>query len=496
MNKSILLQNGTEAMPAKYTEFPLAEFNENPLIQALPPIADKQTIIKKLMVTPDYNEKERYIEGTYRTHMVNRLFQLFQPLPIHLEVWNMIQTLMLQGYLARNPFDKTYIKYINETGKEIINRSFDINSRPNFRSTSGCGLFLGHSGVGKTTSINRVLSNFPQVIVHSEYKGMHFNQIQLVWLKLEAPVNSSLKAICLQFFMKVDEVLGTNNYKKHISRNSSVDNMLPLISQVAHNIGLGLLIIDEVQNIKKRGSDQIMNFLVYLINSGINLCLIGTPGAYDLFGREMRITRRLTGNTEIIYNNLKNNSEFSFLLESVWNYQWTQNFVSYNDEFKDLFYEETQGISDLMVKLFVYSQQEAILTGQEKLSVKLVKKVAREKFKLLQPMIEAIKSGNPHKIAKYEDIRRIDWEQDVAKEIVELKQRPLNRRKIKSTRDEQVEMPAIKTKSKKIKHNEYRKDDLRFLQIQGIKEEKDPYQVLNENGYIEDATKWVRNEEI
>ncbi|MBW9234345.1 ATP-binding protein, partial [Leptospira santarosai] len=137
--------------------------------------------------------------------------------------------------------------------------------------------------MGKSTSVNRVLSNFPQVIIHNEYNGQHFNQIQLVWLKLDAPSTSSLKALCLQFFMKVDEILGTNNYKKYVSRNASVDIMLPLISQLAQNIGLGLLIIDEIQNIKNRGADQIMNFFVSLINAGVNLALIGTPGAYALF---------------------------------------------------------------------------------------------------------------------------------------------------------------------------------------------------------------------
>ena len=479
-----------EAIQAKYTEFPLVEFNDNPLIQALPPLADKETIIKKLMVKPIYNKEEKFAEGTYRLHMIDRLFQLFQPLPIHIEVWNMVHSLILQGYLARNPFDKNYKKYINETGKEIINRSFDINSRVNFRSTSSCGLFLGFSGMGKTTTINRVLGSIPQVIVHNKYKGHHFNQIQLVWLKLEAPVNTSLKALCLQFLMKVDEILGTNNYRR-LSRMSSLDNMLPLISQVAHNIGLGLLIIDEVQNIKKRGADQIMNFFVYLINSGINLCLIGTPGAFDLFGKELRITRRLTGNTEIIYNNMKNSSEFNFLLETIFEYQWTQHYVAYNEEFRKLFYEETQGISDLIIKLFVYSQQEAIKTGKEELSIKLVREVAKEKFGLLQPIIDAIRSNNPHKIAKYEDIRRIDLEQTIDTKIQVPKKKLQNGGEVEATTVQKVVKPTSS-----VKPREYQESDLRYLLTQGTKEEKTPYQVLLESDYIENATRWIQDDLI
>ncbi|MEC5424274.1 ATP-binding protein [Virgibacillus sp. C22-A2] len=489
MNEPIFLPNGMEAIKAEYKEFPLEEFNENPLIQALPPLLDKAGIIKKLMVKPIYKEEEKHVDSAYRLHMANRLFQLFTPLPVHVDVWNMIHSLIMQGYLARNPFDKHYKEYINESGKEIINRSFDINSRHNFRTTAGCGTFIGFSGIGKTTTINRVLINIPQIIVHSQYKNIHYNQIQLVWLKLEAPSNSSLKALCLQFFMKIDELLGTNNYKKYVSRNMSVDHMLPLISQVSHNIGLGLLIIDETQNIKKRGAEQIMNFFVYLINTGINLCLIGTPGAYDLFGKELRMTRRLTGNAEIIYNNMQYGNEFTFLLESVWKYQWTRKDVPFNEEFARTFYEETQGISDLVIKLFVYSQQQAIESGKEELSIELIKKVAKEKFRLLQPMLEAIRSGNPHKIAKYEDIRRIDLEQLVVTKSKETKkQEPIKKKEQEEEKIvEKVEKPKTKAKRKK-----YKEDDLRYLLQQGIDYEKNPYEMLLENDYIEDATKGLR----
>lgn len=492
MSNIVYLPNGMEAVKAEYNEFPLEEFNQNPLIQALPPLDDKVTIIRKLTVKPFYKEEEKNTEVVYRLHMTNRLFQLFQPLPIHIDVWNMIHSLILQGYLARNPFDKDYKRYINQTGKEIITRTFDINSRNNFRTTSSCGIFFGYSGMGKTTTINRILSNIPQVIVHNEYKGVHFNQIQLVWLKLEAPSNSSLKALCYQFFMKIDEILGTNNYRKYVSRNYSVDAMLPLISQVAHNIGLGLLIIDETQNIKKRGADQIMNFFVYLINSGVNLCLIGTPGAYDLLGKELRMTRRLTGNTEIIYNNMNYNAEFHFLLRTIWKYQWTKNHVSYNEKFGQLFYEETQGIPDLMVKLFVFSQQEAIKKGIEKISIRLIKKVAREKFRLLQPMLDAVRSGNPYKIAKYEDIRKIELE--IPTNGLESEQE--NTRVIieKLNHVKQYEKVPKQTKSKVTKNDKtitgYKKGDLRYLLQKGQEEEKTPYQVLFENNFIDDMSIW------
>lgn len=476
-----------EAVQASYTDFPLEEFNQNPFIGALPPLADKATIIKKLAVNPAFSEEERNMHSVYRLHMIQRLYQFFQPLPIHLEIWDMIHSLLIQGYLARNPFDPDYKRYLNQSGKQIINRSFDINGRRNFRSTAGCGLLIGFSGMGKTTSVNRVLGNIPQVIVHNEYRGHHFNQIQLVWLKLDAPSTSSLKALCLQFFMRVDELLGTNNYKKHVSRNASVDMMLPLIGQLAQNIGLGLLIIDETQNIKGRGADQIMNFFVSLINAGVNLAVIGTPGAYTLFGDELRIARRLTGNAEIIFNNMDYNNEFKFLLESMWRYQWTKKFAPLTEEMLKVFYAETQGISDLVVKLFVYSQQKAISIGKEELTVELVRNVASEKFKLMKQMLDAIRSGNPYRIAKYEDIKRIE-STTIQSEIEPLKKVEKAKKNIKPRKNKVVDVPAPVKKAKR--NIKYENGDLRLLLKNGTIDGVIPYDVLLKNGLIDDMRSW------
>src|SRR5690625_1365848 len=476
-----------EAIQASYTEFPLEEFNQNPFIQALPPLADKQTIIEKLAIYPSFKKEEREMDNVYRLHMLNRLYQLFQPLPIHIEIWNMVHSLLIQGYLPRNPFDAKYKRYLNETGKQIINRSFDINSRENFRTTAGCGLLLGFSGMGKTTTINRILSNLHQVIIHNEYLDQHFNQIQLVWLKLEAPPNSSLKALCLQFFMKVDEILDTNNYKKYVSRNVSVDTMMPLISQMSQNIGLGLLIIDETQNIKGRGANQIMNFFVNLINNGVNLILIGTPGAYKLFGDELRMARRLSDNSEIIYNNMEYDQEFKFLLESMWKYQWTRKSSQLTEELAQVFYNESQGISDLIVKLFVYSQQTAILTGKEELTIELVRNVAKEKFKLMKPMLDAVRSGNPYRLAKYEDIRKIEVVDEKPESVIQLKREHVQNIRKAKKKNVQKSQPVKKKRRTGVK---YKDDDIRSLLENGVKNDKKPYESLLEHGFIDDMSTW------
>jgi hypothetical protein len=52
----------------------------------------------------------------------------------------------------------------------------------------------------------------------------------------------------------------------------------------------------------------------------------------------------------------------------------------------------------------VMSQMVAITTGIEKVTESLISQVAKEHFKLVRPMLLALKSGNMKEIAKYSDI--------------------------------------------------------------------------------------------
>ena len=490
LDNKIYLPNGIEAVEAEYKDSPIAEYNGNPFIETLPELDDEETIIRKLMLNPIYSKEERELSASVRLHIIHRLYQFFQPLPKHIEIWNMINTLVRQGYLARNPFDKEYKRYVNKTGQEIINKTFNIDGKTNFRTTASSGLIIGFSGMGKTTTVNRVLSYIPQVIVHNYYNNQHFNQIQLTWLKLEAPHNSSLKALTLQFFMKIDELLGTENFRRYVLRNLSVDAMLPLMGKVAQNVGLGLLIIDELQHLNRKGAKQIMNYFVTLINSfGVPIIFIGTPASYDFLQNEFRIARRVTGNGEIIWNNMDNNDEFELFLNGLWRFQWTKKETPLTQRIVDLFYEETQGISDLIVKLFVNAQHEAIVSGVEALTEEVILKVAKEEFKLMKPMLDAIRSNNPYKAIKYEDLRRLEATNYNIHEFNEsaIENKEL-RKKSKVVKKALNKDKLINFSSKKTKIDDLEDDDLRLLLEKGSKVGDTVYEVLLKNGLVDDLS--------
>lgn len=477
MNNEFILPSGLIAEDAEYKEQFLEEYNNNPFIQALPAIMCKEEIIKTLSRNIKVTAKDLQEDDFIRIHLLQRIHKVFQVLPIHLKVWNMVDTLIRQGYVDRNPFNPVYKRHINELGNNLINRDFSMNVNNNFITTASCGLIVGVSGMGKSTIVNKVLENIPQIICHHTYKGMDFNNMQVTWIKLEAPHNSSLKALTLQFFMKVDELTGTENMKRYAVRNLSVDAMLPIMGQLANNIGLGLLVIDELQHLNKNTS-QVMNYLVCLMNVfNLPILTIGTPACYDMLTKELRITRRVTSDGGIIWNNMKNDKEFRLFIKGIWKYQYLKNSSKLDEDMINLFYEKTQGISDLVVKLFINTQRVAIERNIGKITKELVQKVWDKEFKLLQPMISSIQSKNKAKMFKYEDIRILENEdlintkKEVNSKLIRIEEKKINER-------------IQKDNKKKIKISELEEEDIRRVVVEGMKVGKSNYESLFGAGII------------
>jgi hypothetical protein len=211
---------------AEYKEQIISEYKGNPFIESLPEITSSNEIVSKLAYFPPYDKEERQLDSQYRTHLVGRLYDVFQPLMIHLDLESRISRVIRQGYIGRNILDKSFVSN-------------------HYRSTAGSFTLLGVSGMGKTTVVNRILTMYPQVIVHSKYKDRELSRFG--------------------------------------SGKLSVDNMLVAMSNIAKNISLGLLVIDEIQNLSKSksgGADRMLNFFVTLVNTiGLPVLLLGTPEA-------------------------------------------------------------------------------------------------------------------------------------------------------------------------------------------------------------------------
>lgn len=426
-NKIIQLKNGQEAILAEYKEQQVPEYRGNPLIEALPPIFSGTEVGNRLTVYPNIDDNERDYPAEIRMHCIQRIFQYFQPFPTHLDLERRLSRIIRQGYLSRNILSPEYTRSLVEGHEAILAKNLH-NSSQTIKTTSSGFTMIGFSGIGKTSSIDRILSLYPQIIVHSQYKGVNISMYQLTWLKLECPFDGSIKGLCMEFFIKVDSLLGTNYYKKYgIGSKIAANAMLPIIAQIARNCGIGVLIIDEIQHLnlaKSGGSEKMLNFFVTLVNTiGIPVVLIGTMKARSILQSEFRQARRGSGQGDLVWENMKNDETWKLFINGLFKFQWTKKPIELTDKMRDTLYEESQGIIDIAVKLYAMSQIEVISKRREKVTPNTIKKVAKEHFKLVRPMLKALKSGDIKKIAKYEDLISIDINEFCRNKISDMKKR-------------------------------------------------------------------------
>ncbi|WP_234911717.1 ATP-binding protein, partial [Vibrio anguillarum] len=80
----------------------------------------------------------------------------------------------------------------------------------NVSTTALCLSLIGCSGSGKSSTLERILATYPQVIYHEKH-----NFFQLSYLKIECPNNGSQQSLCLNFFREVDKRLSTNYENTH-----------------------------------------------------------------------------------------------------------------------------------------------------------------------------------------------------------------------------------------------------------------------------------------
>ncbi|MCD9186291.1 MAG: ATP-binding protein [Pyrinomonadaceae bacterium] len=391
---------------ARYIKPELSEYENNPLIEALPRILTTDESIERLAHFPAFDESMRKLPDHLRFHKLEAGLRFFSPLDVHLDLERRISCLLRSGYIERNPLKHEFYKKID--------KAFDSFSQygdeDDFSSTRYYGFnVVGISGIGKSQTIQRILSLYPQVIRHSNYQGKNFTSSQLVWLKLDCPYDGSTKGLCLNFFQAIDRIFGTN-YLKNYGTKRTTDEMLPYLALVAANHFLGVWIIDEIQRLNlasSGGAEKMLNFFTQLVNIiGVPVIMVGTYKALPLFNTDFSQMRRGTGQGDLIWDRMSFDEEWQNFVESLWDYQYTRSeaVLGNKDDLSLVLYEETQGITDLAVKTFIFAQQRAIESGKEKITASIIRSVAKDKFKMLQHALKAMKSKDKRSLEYYEDL--------------------------------------------------------------------------------------------
>jgi len=396
-----------------YREQVVPDYKENPLIEAMPPIWSSAEVIDMLSHNGGYHEGERQLDAQYRLHCVHRLFRYFQPLEQHIDIEQRFSRCIRQGYLHRNPLSKEYATALAQGYNSLVEGKA-VSNLSAFRPTAAGFTIIGMSGVGKTSAVSNILALYPQVIEHIKYKNFTIVLKQVVWLKIDCPHDGSVKGLCMEFFEAIDRAIGTNYFEPHGKRSNTIDIMMIRMAQIARLHCLGVLVIDEIQHLNTAtggGKEKMLNFFVTLVNTiGVPVVLIGTSRAMSVLQSEFRQARRGSGQGDLIWEAMKNDASWDIFVSSMWQNQWTKKVVPLDSKFRDALYYESQGITDIAVKLYAMVQIRAIALGLDSIKPSDFRIVSSEGLGLVKPMLDALRSGDRKKIDMYGDIAPINVE--------------------------------------------------------------------------------------
>ncbi|MRR54262.1 MAG: ATP-binding protein [Deltaproteobacteria bacterium] len=399
---------------ATYRESSNRLYRHNCYIEALPPRWDFKDLVGLITREPYYDEEERKKTALERLELVNNLAKCVFAMPDCIEIERKFSGMLRSGYCDRNPLSPEFVRQLRSGFP-----SLDLSQGTPVMRTTSCGFgIIGPSGVGKSLMVESILGLYPQVIVHEKYNESIFLQKQLVWLKIDCPFDATLGGLCISFFDMVDAVLGTSYVGEYgIKRHkTSIDTLLQNMAKLAAALGLGVLVIDEIQRlICRRENDPrgMLKFFEQLSNTfGVPVVLVGTLKAYKLFSESFASSRRLAGQGDVLLKNFARDECWKHFLQKVWNYQYTKIPTPLTPNLADVMYEESQGIADIAVKLYMLAQWRVIGENDERITGALIRKVADESLNAVRPILRALSNKDLDALKFVDDIKIEDRDLD------------------------------------------------------------------------------------
>ena len=384
------------------------ELDQNPLTSHLCPLPeDEKEAYGRLQLRLQMDVTDREKPNSLRRRRIRTLGRFFVPAdPVHARALIEIGSNVIDSYIHRNP--------LMPNGQMMLHgRKPPMNFRP------AISLITGHSGMGKSTLMDRILEAIgPQVTRHAAFAGQPFPESQILWLRRNVPPRCTVSRLCQTFGRYTDQILEYPAYDtafmKLRPRAGGEDVYLAEISKIIRAHHVGALVLDEFQNLSLLGSGAkyIIALLVNLRDElGVPIVLVGTNKSLELLEGNFSPARRLAegGYFELVRPNAAGDPVWQSTCKRAWQYQWVKNPTEFSDEVCEKLYDVSQGITGVMLTAFQHAQLMAIEHESETVTADLIQAAFDERMQPLHQSIRAMRSGDPNLMAQWDDLTRNFW---------------------------------------------------------------------------------------
>lgn len=379
----------------------------------LPKMKSGDELLKALEIKTDYDASIRKENMAVRLMKLSDIYNVYVPSKMTEEIYYKLYLAFVHS--MRKKTTRKAVLQQNENHKAIMAQEY--------RGIIGGAdslLIAGTSGIGKSTAISRAISLISDKGVME--LDMPYSFI-IPCIVVQCPFDSSVKNLLLEILRKVDEQIGSHYYQNAIRARATTDMLLGMVSQVSLN-HVGLLVIDEIQNVvNSKNGRGLVGMLTQLINdSGISICMIGTPESAMFFQSSDYLARRSLG---LQYQAMAYEEDFHNICKVFYSYQYVKHDTELTETIIEWLYEHSAGIVSNIVVLFHDAQEIAIMDGTEKLNLNSLNKAYKNRMALLHDYIApSIQKGKSTTTIK-KKANRIYKMKEVQDSIEETKQENL-----------------------------------------------------------------------
>lgn len=343
----------------------------------LPEMKSGNELISALSIIPEYDETICQQNQAVRLMALSDLYQIYIPSQMSLEIYSKLYLALLRSMQKKGT--QMAIKQRYENYRAIQQQSYS-----GILGGSDSFTIIGTSGIGKSSAISRAISLITENRIIETDKP--YTKI-IPCLIVQCPFDSSVKGLLLEILRKVDEELGTDHYIHAVkSRASTTDMLIGAVSSIALN-NIGMLVVDEIQNVvnSKNGKSLIGALTQLINNSGISICMVGTPESTVFFEQAMQLARRSVG---LQYTTMKYDEYFQSFCKIIFKYQFLKNHTEITAAITEWLYEHSAGVISVVVSLIHDAQEIAILTGKEVLNLDTLNEAYQQRLSLLHGYIQ------------------------------------------------------------------------------------------------------------
>ncbi len=362
--------------------------DEFSLIKKLSSMKSGTELEQELMILPEYNPDIINENPAIRLMALSDLFQIYVPNQMSKEIYSKLYLALLRS--LRKKGTKLAVKQHNENFKSIKQQEYTgiIGGSDSFT-------IIGSSGIGKSSAISRAIQLIAQNQI-IEFSEPYTKIIPCVIV--QCPFDSSVKGLLFEILRVIDEQLGSKYYITAQRARATTDMLIGSVSQAALN-HIGLLIVDEIQHVvNHKNGKSLVGCLTQLINNtGISICMVGTPESTVFFTQAMQLARRSLG---LQYNALEYGAEFHRFCEVLFRYQYLKNRTVLDDAIIHWLYEHSNGNLSIVVSLVHDAQELAILEGTEALTIDTLNIAYKKRMTMLHSYVSPRKHCQTSKVRR------------------------------------------------------------------------------------------------